>query len=243
MVEPSVNRAVSDRSPDADDGGDPTSGQLGLGPIQPPSLADRINDGIGRLEAMRERPVLLTAVVSSLLALAVALSTWDRSPAPNPIDEFIPQVTLTPTSAPDAQDAEVVVHVSGAVASPGVYALPESARIIDALEAAGGADSGADFHQLNLAAVVIDGQQIRVPREGETLPPPSDVPGGTGPVDLNRADVVKLQDLPGVGPATAEAIVAFRQEHGRFVSIDDLLDVPGIGPAKLSAIAQAAVVR
>ena len=152
-------------------------------------------------------------------------------------------MALTPTSAAGADRVDAVVHVSGAVTAPGVYRLPPTARVVDAVEAAGGAVLGADLHQLNLAALIVDGQQVRVPMEGEVLPPPADASIGVGPVDLNRADVVMLQTLPGIGPATAEAIVAHRDENGSFQTVDELLDVPGIGPAKLAAIADAAVVR
>lgn len=243
MVEPSVNSPTSESLVGADETGDPTPRQLGLGPVQPLSLADRISDGVARLETFRDRPIALAVALSGLLAAAVALPLLREPTASTSVDELIPQVTLTPTTVPTGEASEVVVHVSGAVGNPGVYILPESARVVDAIEAAGGANPGADVDQLNLAAPVIDGHQIRVPRVGEMLPPPPTQEEASGPVDLNRADATRLQDLPGVGPATAEAIVAFREEHGSFRTVDDLLDVPGIGPAKMAAIADAAVVR
>jgi competence protein ComEA len=136
----------------------------------------------------------------------------------------------------------VLVHVAGAVANPGVHELASGARVVDVIAAAGGALADADPDALNLAAVVTDAARVYVPRVGEVVPataPPA-LPGGTSapaaPVDLNSAGVAELDDLPGVGPATAAAIVAHRDRTGPFASVDDLLDVRGIGPAKLEAI-------
>jgi competence protein ComEA len=150
---------------------------------------------------------------------------------------------------------ELVVHVVGEVARPGLVTLDPGARISDAVDAAGGPREGADIERLNLAAPAIDGMQIRVPAVGEGdeegLPGPTtplvrlprgggsgETPGedGAGPVVLNRAGPQELESLPGVGPAIAAAIVAWRDDNGGFATVDDLLDVPGIGPAKLAAL-------
>ncbi|WP_366180037.1 ComEA family DNA-binding protein [Actinomyces timonensis] len=149
-----------------------------------------------------------------------------------------------------------VVHVTGAVTSPGVVTLPAGARVADALNAAGGAAPDADMEQLNLARVVVDGEQIRVPRQGEELPPAAPGPtgpsaagagagrdsGGSGRVDINTADATALEALPGVGPALAKRIVDYRAEHGPFATVDSLIDVPGIGQAKLEALRGSATV-
>jgi competence protein ComEA len=152
---------------------------------------------------------------------------------------------------------EVVVHVVGAVEAPGVQRLPVGARVIDAIDAAGGASPDADLGRINLAAVLADGQQVYVLRPGETppLPPPgagaaglggsggSGAPGGTGGlVDINTASAAQLEELPGVGPTTAAAIISHRDQHGPFASVDDLLDVRGIGEAKLEQLRDLATV-
>ena len=140
-----------------------------------------------------------------------------------------------------APAARVVVHVVGAVRSPGLYRLRHGARVADAVARAGGATAGADVALVNLAAPLADGQQVVVPakarveaagddRGGE----PSSAPGG--PVHLNTATLADLDGLPGVGPVTAQKILDYREQHGAFSSVDQLDDIPGIGPARLEQL-------
>ena len=170
----------------------------------------------------------------------------------------LPFTTPVEPASPEDQDgapgttaAALVVHAAGAVATPGVHRVPSGARVADVLDAAGGVTTDADLDRVNLAAPVADGQRLYVPRLGEAAIPvpigPSDGAGGSGgagdgtsstagPVDLNRATESELDVLPGVGPATAAAIVAHRGANGPFSRVDDLLEVRGIGPAKLEAL-------
>jgi len=138
--------------------------------------------------------------------------------------------------------AVLVVHVAGAVAAPGVYELRAGDRVADAIAAAGGAIAGADPDALNLAAPLLDGDRVAVPEHG-AVPPGGGVTHAAGesevaagPVNLNSATVGELDELPGVGPATAAAIVAHRQANGPFASVDDLESVRGIGPAKIEGL-------
>lgn len=141
-----------------------------------------------------------------------------------------------------AVETSVVVHVAGAVATPGVYELAAGARVRDAVIAAGGPTADANWDALNLAAVVADASRVHVPMVGEpvaptTAPATGDAnTGAVGPVDVNAADLTLLETLPGVGPAIAAAIVAERERNGPFLGVDDLERVPGIGPAKLAAM-------
>lgn len=151
-------------------------------------------------------------------------------------------------------EGEVTVHVAGAVAEPGVVTLEVDARVADALEASGGTLEDADLGRINLARRLVDGEHVRVLVEGEDAPPP--LPGGDGdggaagsggatgdgtgaaaPVDLNRASPAQLQELPGIGPALADRIVAHRETHGPFREPGDLRDVSGIGETRFQELA------
>jgi competence protein ComEA len=132
-----------------------------------------------------------------------------------------------------------IVHVVGAVRRPGLYRLASGARIADALRRAGGATRKADLSLVNLAAPVSDGTQVVVPRRIPAAAAASSGPGEAapgGPVHLNTATVDQLDELPGVGPVTAQKIVDWREQHGAFSSVDDLDAIPGIGPARLEQL-------
>ncbi len=145
-----------------------------------------------------------------------------------------------PGSGPSDRPRGATVHVAGAVARPGVYRLPASARVRDALRRAGGPTRRGDPNAINLAAEVADGVQIVVPRRGAAAAPVvAATPGAEAPappVNLNSATLEQLDTLDGVGPVTAEAIIAYRQEHGGFRSVEDLGEVSGIGPKTLEAL-------
>ena len=135
------------------------------------------------------------------------------------------EATETPVSA------DIYVHILGEVRRPGLYALRDGDRAVDAVAAAGGFTDAAG---LNLARFVSDGEQIIVPAIGEA--PAAGAGGVPGKVNLNTADATLLDTLPGVGPATAAKIIAWREQNGRFESIEDLLDVGGIGQAKFEGL-------
>jgi competence protein ComEA len=143
-----------------------------------------------------------------------------------------------------AASEQVVVHVVGQVARPGLVRLQPGARVADAITEAGGPTKQADLAALNLARPVTDGEQVHVPRPGETPPvpqgpsPPGTVSDGSGGaaggaggglVNLNSADQATLESLPGVGPVLAQRILEWRSEHGRFTSVEELREVSGIG--------------
>lgn len=146
----------------------------------------------------------------------------------------------------DAEDtgaaAELCVHVDGAVERPGVYSLPAGSRVVDAVEAAGGLAGDVRSSGVNLAQVLVDGQQVVIPGADDEVAPAAAataVPEGRdagGPVNVNTAGVAELTTLDGIGEATAEKIIADREANGPFISIDDLKRVSGIGDKKLEAI-------
>jgi len=134
----------------------------------------------------------------------------------------------------------LIVHVVGEVQRPGLYRLRDGARIADAVRRAGGARHGADLTALNLAAPLVDGVQVFVPSRAAAEPDALSSSGagaaGVAAVSLSSATVEELDELPGVGPITAQKIVDYRAEHGPFASVDDLDAVPGIGPTRIEQL-------
>jgi competence protein ComEA len=130
---------------------------------------------------------------------------------------------------------DVVVHVAGAVADPGVYRLAAGSRVTDAVERAGGATAGAAVDGINLAAPVADGQQVVVPG-GRGFQDETSAAAGEGPISLGTATVEELDTIEGIGPVTAQNIVDYRDEHGGFSSVEELDEISGIGPATMEAL-------
>lgn len=151
-------------------------------------------------------------------------------------------LVLLPLPTPEP----IVVHVSGAVLNPGIYSLPCNSRVADAINTAGGSIKTADLEAINLAAFIFDGEKITVPVYGEDISTDSinddfssiqdtnsilKMLSKDNPLNINTANQEELESLPGIGPSKASEIIQYRQMHGKFHQIDDLLNVPGIGPA------------
>jgi competence protein ComEA len=227
-------------------------------PAPPPSLADLA----ARLGSVARSRVGALAAVALLGVGAVAAGgALLREPELPPTEELLPYAPGSEVSGAEGAGtpvpgtprasttvpASVVVHAAGAVAVPGIHSLPPGSRVSDLLAAAGGPAPDADLDRVNLAAPVGDGERVWFPRVGEDVEPPvvagagggASPGGGSGPpalVDLNTATAEELDALPGIGPATASAILEHRAGHGPFASVDGLLDVPGIGEAKLAQL-------
>lgn len=139
----------------------------------------------------------------------------------------------------DSTGADLVVDVTGAVHDPGVYRLPAGSRVVDALARAGGPSGGAMLEAINRAALLVDGQQVVVPRRvaGATAATGSlGASAETGPIGLGSATVEQLDTIDGIGPVTAQKIVEFRDQHGGLASVDQLDEVSGIGPATMESL-------
>ncbi|MEM9036863.1 MAG: helix-hairpin-helix domain-containing protein [Actinomycetota bacterium] len=202
---------------------------------------------IERAWARRALWLRVDALVTVGVVVTVAVVGWlwwapsSSAEPPERVEDALP-LAATPAPPP----VEVHVHAAGAVVRPGLYRLPDGARVADLLEAAGGVTDDADLDRVNLAAPVTDGAQLFVPRRGE---PVVAIEGATassqasgGPIDLNLAGAAELESLPGIGPSTSAAIIAHRERDGPFATVDELLEVRGIGPAKLDAIRDLVVV-
>ena len=213
--------------------------------LVPTTFRDRVEELVGT-----RRQVWLVAGLIVVVGL-VALVLRSRATAPviaPPAESgtVVPAVAASPTALSSAPTSTtILVHVAGAVRRPGLYEITAGARIADAIDLARGPTPNADLDALNLAEPIVDGQKIEVPRKGQsvdvsapaTVPPGSSatpLPGGV--VNLNTADQAALETIPGIGPVTAQAIIAYRTEIGSFESIDQLLEVSGIGPATLESM-------
>lgn len=194
-------------------------------PVDPPAAPRRLRLSIG------------AAIVLALVVLSAAVGLGILRGQATPV-ETVPIERATGSSDTAAAGGELYVHVLGAVEAPGLYVLALDARIVDALAAAGGTTDDADLAAVNLARVLTDGEQVVVPVVGATAAGPgtgATVPGDDR-VDLNSADQAALETLPRIGPALAERIVSWREENGRFQTVDDLLAVPGIGEKLLEGL-------
>ena len=196
-----------------------------------------------RFAWLRNRRVQGAALlaVATVLGLIWALrapsaSESEAGPSSNPTNR--PPMSTGPTTTVVSQ---LTVHVAGAVARPGVVRLRPGARVMDALDATGGAQPEADLTRLNLAAPLADGVQILVTRAGEAQAPaagPGTRPLGAGDarVNINTASAAELDALPGIGPSRATAIIREREEHGPFASVDDLHRVKGLGASRIDEL-------
>lgn len=202
----------------------------------------------------------LSRLIGSVLSLvAVALAGWWllRVP-PHPPEDSIPiagtvtTLSVMAISPPTtALITEITVHIAGAVKTPGIYQFHLGARINDGVVAAGGATTQADLDSVNLAMLLSEGEQIYIPKRNEkphvlvqprftnsnnSTSPENSSNGLKMSVNINTATAIELEQLTGVGPSTAKAIIEYREKNGAFKTVEDLLNVRGIGPAKLSEI-------
>jgi competence protein ComEA len=203
--------------------------------------------------------LVLIAVVAGVVwyRIGVGGASAGETPAPlarrtnttttraTPSDSTLGSVPATAKGPP----TKLAVHVAGSVVHPGVVEVAAGSRVIDALEAVGGALPGADLDRLNLAAKVADGQRVYVAKPGEADPGVADgtdpsavgAPGGVGApagkVNLNTASQAQLEALPGIGPSFAQSIIAERQRRGGFHSVNDLRSVHGIGDKRFAELA------
>lgn len=235
-------------------------------PLPPPPTVGELFEVFTRRLRLRHpsldatRVLLVVAALVGLGGMVWAVYGVDRGGG-----GVVPVAVVSSTTEPVTTVAEgvgttvaavdPVIDVAGAVRHPGPVRVRVGDRVFDAIAAAGGATDDADLERVDRAARVVDGQRVYVPRRGQTeIPvvvgatgstgagegaPPGQAPSSGTPtelVDLNNADQTTLETLPGVGPATAQAIIEHRRRHGRFTSVGQLLEVKGIGPAKMAEL-------
>ena len=175
---------------------------------------------------------ILTWTVA-VIAAAVFFSAGGLWLASRPVPRGVEVTLPSPIAAKPA-----IVHVTGGVANPGVYTLPPDARVLDAIEAAGGLVDPDSTNNLNLAQLVVDGQRIIVSDGSIPTTDNVEISGRTqdGRIDLNSANAELLKELPGIGEVRAKLIIEWRMTHSPFTSADDLIAIPGIGDSIVNAI-------
>lgn len=183
----------------------------------------------------RVPPAHLRAVVTVAVAAGVLLTWWLLSARPRTSEPAAVQVTATAKHERASTARMLIIDVEGKVERPGIVTLPHGSRVHEAIAKAGGVVDGADTSTTNLARVLVDGEQIIV--GAAVVPGPAGTGGaavGGGRVSLSSATAEQLDELPGIGPVTADAIIAHRTSHGGFQRVEDLLDVQGIGEKTLA---------
>lgn len=253
----SLHRRLGVTEPPAQDAGDDADESAMLPGWIPERHPHRGRQVLAAIRADPGRAGAVAMGVVAVLAVLVTIVTLMTDDSTPVMSAKLPPVEMVSSAAPRASaaaDEPVVVSVVGLVNKPGLVTLAPDARIADAVSAAGGALDGADLLGLNLARHVTDGEQVvvgvRMPA-GQPDALGSSVSGGpasgpaassasaappSAPVDLNSATVDELDALPGVGPVTAAAIVAWRESNGKFTSVDQLSEVDGIGTARLEKL-------
>ena len=199
---------------------------------------------LAKLPTLRPRELIALAVLVTAIVCGAGVA-FVRALPRNGGSAKAASVGVKPLSSTPSASASpsIVVYVTGAVLHPGVYDFPAGARVIDAVKEAGGPTAQADLDAMNLAAPLVDGSRLYVPRKGEA--PPPDAAGGAaggsgvagGKVNINTATAAELDaGVPGVGPVLAQRIVDYRTQHGPFRAIEDLMKVEGIGQKKFDSL-------
>lgn len=222
----------------------PSEGSAGGDDLEPPPPAARLAWPVTGLVPRARQFVKEHLVVVGIIVLTGVLwggySLFQARTTPVAVAAAQPSVRVSVASATLTPTARLLVHVLGEVRRPGVVTLPEGARVQDALTAAGGLTARAKPGDLNLAAPLADGTQLVIGRAGSQLRStsgPAGTASGAAKIDLNTATVEQLDTLPGVGPVTAQKILAWRAAHGRFRAVAELQEVDGIGPKSYAEIA------
>jgi competence protein ComEA len=190
----------------------------------------------------RYRSVLFLALVVLLITVVILIQRCQPEPEAIMLSTATPQPTPEATSTPQP----LRVYVSGAVQQPDVYILSPGSIVKDAIMAASGSTDNADLDRINLAATLADGQQVYVPYQGEDNPPvepPSGAAAAGDKININTADAMALESLPGIGPSLAQRIIDYRLANGPYGQIEEITNVSGIGPGVFAKIEALITVR
>lgn len=194
------------------------------------------------MENLNLKTKIIIGIAIVIAIVVIGLYFYKESKNDYTYDETL-AVTQENEEVTEEENEEITIHIIGEVKYPGIVILKSGQRIVDAIEAAGGETEEADLNKLNLAQLLNDGDKIYVPNKTDEIEDYKDTTGKSSTVNLNTATLEELTSLPGIGESTAQKIIDYRKENGKFKTIEDLKNVSGIGESKFDNIKDKITVR
>lgn len=194
------------------------------------------------MENLNLKTKIIIGIAIVIAIVVIGLYFYKESKNDYTYDETL-AVTQENEEVTEEENEEITIHIIGEVKYPGIVILKSGQRIVDAIEAAGGETDEADLNKLNLAQILSDGDKIYVPNKTDEIEDYKDTTGKSSTVNLNTATLEELTSLPGIGESTAQKIIDYRKENGKFKTIEDLKNVSGIGESKFDNIKDKITVR
>ena len=194
------------------------------------------------MESLNLKTKIIIGVAVVIAVIVIGLYFYKESKNDYTYDE---ELAITPENEEitEEKNEEITIHIIGEVKYPGIVVLKNGQRIVDAIEAAGGETEEADLNKLNLAQILNDGDKVYVPNKADEIEDYKDTTGKSSTVNLNTATLEELTSLPGIGESTAQKIIDYRKQNGKFKTIEDLKNVSGIGESKFDNIKDKITVR
>lgn len=194
------------------------------------------------MESLNLKTKIIIGIAIVIAIVVIGLYFYKESKNDYTYDETL-AVTQENEEVTEEENEEITIHIIGEVKYPGIVILKSGQRIVDAIEAAGGETEEADLNKLNLAQILNDGDKIYVPNKTDEIEDYKDTTGESSTVNLNTATLEELTSLPGIGESTAQKIIDYRKQNGKFKTVEDLKNVSGIGESKFDNIKDKITVR
>lgn len=195
------------------------------------------------MESLNLKTKIIIGIAIVIAIVVIGLYFYKESKNDYTYDDTLAVTTENEEETKDEEKEEITIHIIGEVKYPGIVILKSGQRIVDAIEATGGETEEADLNKLNLAQILNDGDKIYVPNKTDEIEDYKDTTGESSTVNLNTATLEELTSLPGIGESTAQKIIDYRRQNGKFKAIEDLKNVSGIGESKFDNIKDKITVR